>query len=215
MKIFKISKHEKSEKEVISPDLLIAYVDSLKLYLKDNPNINNDYKKLINNLPASTKISKDFSKSECELLYETVGYLWEKLTGKDIIEENKITNSLEKLNGSYWLIKSGVILSGPNHKTIARQQMQLMCSLLNIHTMAMLQNLSSHPNKVIHLIIKNGGVRMFVDKNGEAHFQMTDKTYGEWGKKKVKKLDLKKKIVKVIDPKSPYEGWKSGITILL
>ena len=49
----------------------------------------------------------------------------------------------------------------------------------------------------------------------KSYFQMNDQIYGEWGRNKVKKLDFKNKIVKLIDKKINYDGWKSGITIIL
>jgi hypothetical protein len=203
------------DEDIPKPDILAMYVEALKIYLKDFPNQTTDIARLINNLPAASKIRKDFSFEECKLLYETIGYLWKKLTGKDIISEAQIQKSPASLMGNYWLLKNGVILHGHNHYTVAKQNMHLICSLLHIHAFAMHQYLASHPDNIIHLLIKNGAIRVFVNKSRKAYFQMTDKTYGEWGKKRVKRFDFKDKIVKVIDKTKPYEGWKSGITILL
>ncbi|MFA5314217.1 MAG: hypothetical protein WC375_13025, partial [Methanomassiliicoccales archaeon] len=111
--------------------------------------------------------------------------------------------------------KNGIILHGGNHYTIAKNNMALICTLLHIHAFAMHQYLASNPDNIIHLLIKNGAVRIFINKSRKAYFQMTDKTYGEWGKKRVKGLDFQEKTVKVIDPSQPFNGWKSGINILL
>ena len=68
---------------------------------------------------------------------------------------------------------------------------------------------------VIAYIIRNGGVRMFINSQREGFFQMTEEAYTKWARDKVQHFNLQKKIVKVIDLKVPYEGWNSGVVIKL
>ena len=44
---------------------------------------------------------------------------------------------------------------------------------------------------------------------------MSQNTYGKWGREKAKKYDFSLKIVRIIDFKTTYDGWKSGIPIKL
>ncbi|GAF77777.1 unnamed protein product, partial [marine sediment metagenome] len=67
----------------------------------------------------------------------------------------------------------------------------------------------------IRFILENGGVRLFVNKNKKLYAQMSSTIYGKFGKKKIKKYDFPERIVRIIDFKAPYKGWKSGIAIKL
>jgi len=75
--------------------------------------------------------------------------------------------------------------------------------------------MSTDPNKLLFYVIRNGGVRIFINKDKTAYFQMSENTYGKWGRKKVKGLDFAKKIVKILDFNQNYTGWDSGIGIKL
>ena len=212
---FKMYKIAIKDEEIPKADVLATYVESLKMYLKDNPKTEGKFADLINNLPNPIKIHKDFSIQECKILHETVAYLWRKITGKKIVDEVKIIEAPESLFGNYWMIKNGILLHGTNHFTIIKQNAQLIASLLKLNAFTLEQYLCSEPNKLIQFIIKNGGVRLFINKNKKMQIQMSSKTYGKWGKKKIKKYDFSKKIVRIVDFKVPYEGWKSGIPIKL
>lgn len=199
--------------EMPSAKDLAAYVESLKLYSKSYKVGEEQLRKLIYNLPTPRQVENDLSLGELKIIAENIRFLWKKITGQDIIGEvNKEVKS-EKLLGNYWIVSKGILVSGPNHCTIAKKNMDLFISLLDIDTFAMHANLSSHPNKLIKLVLDHGGVRLFINKNGKAFFQLTDETYGKWGRKKIKKYDFNEKVVMVIDKNSAYNGWKSGIRI--
>ena len=203
------------DEEIPKADVLATYVESLKMHLKKNSNLDPKLKDLIGKMASPTKIRKDYSIQECKILYETVEYLWKKITGKKIIQEEKIQKAPESLFGNYWLIKNGILLHGLNHYGIIKQNASLIATLLNLNQLTLQQYLSDKPHKIIEYILKNGGVRLFINKNKRLQAQMSSQTYGKWGKHKIKKYDFPTKIVRIIDFKVPYEGWKSGIPVKL
>jgi len=206
---------DKKTEHMPDGEALALYVQTLKQYLKDNPNICDEWKDLISKMPAPRKVRQDFSLQECKILYESLEYLWEKITGERIIPEKEIILAPESLTGNYWMLNNGVLLSGVNHYTIIKQNTNLICSLLGIGGMTLQEYLCSRPNKLIAYIIRNGGVRLFITQDKRLYAQMNPKTYGDWGRNKIRKLDFPLKAVKLIDIKAPYEGWASGITVKL
>lgn len=213
-KMNKVSQHV-NPKDYPSVDDIAAYVESLKLCLAENGIKDEEIKKLVQNLPSPQNVLKRLSNQEIKVLFQTVGYLWKKVTGHDMISDSKIEDKKEMLFGNYWIIQKGILVEGQNHFTIVKQNMELFRILLGINAFALHEKIGSPPNELIKLIINHGGVRVFVDKNRKGFFQMSDETYAKWGKHKVKKYDLNKKIVKVVDISKPYRGWYSGITVLL
>lgn len=211
VKITKLAQNKK----IPDAETLALCVLTLKVYLKDNENIPEEYKDLISKLPSPRQIRQNFSIKECEVLYETVNYLWNKIIGQDVIPEKEIQKAPEKLCGNYWMLKGGILLKGVNHHNIIKLNTTLFCSLLNIGGMTLQEYLTGHPDKLIWFIIRNGGVRMFITKDGRYYSQCSPETYGKWARKKIQKYDFKKKIVKVIDLNAPYSGWKSGISVIL
>jgi len=207
MKLVKIA----DNKNIPSGEELALFVQSLKMYLKDNPGT--EYADLISQLPSPRIIRQDFSLQECKILYETVEYLWKKVAGQKIISDT--IKAPETLKGNYWLLNNGILLNCINHFDGAKRNMSLICSLLDISPMVFMEYLSGHPNKLIHLIIRNGGIRLLIDQKKNLYAQMNSKVYGEYGRSKIKKLDFKNKIIKVIDLRVNYLGWKSGIVIRL
>ena len=212
MKIQKISHIE--EKDIPDPHALSAYVRILKLYLEDN-SISPEYIKLIKGLPAPRVVKSNLSWQECKILFETINYLWKNIVGKDIIEQNYIDEAEQKLLGNYWIFKNGIIINGENHFTAIERDSGLVTTLLGLNGFTLQYYMSTSPDKLIKYILKSGGVRMFVNKDNKGFFQMTEDTYAKWGRDKVRKYDLKLKLVKVIDLKVPYKGWDSGISIKL
>jgi hypothetical protein len=196
------------------PETLSLYVESLKIHLKDNKNLSQQFKEIIQNLPTPRTIRKDMSYEECKVLYETVEFLWKNITGNKIVSEKEIVKAPEKLSGNYWLLGKGILLSGLNHHGIIRQNCPLISSILNIGGITLQEHLAGEPNKLMKLIIKNDGIRMFVDKN-KLWIQCNSKVYGDWVRKKIKDMDFKEKIVKIIDLKADYKGWISGISVRL
>ena len=209
-KMYKIAKEE-----IPDAKTLALYTETLKSYLRDIPDLDEQIVELIKSLPSPKKIKRDFSIKECELLFESIGYVWKKITGQKLIQENEIINPPESLLGNYWLINNGILLHGVNHYGIIKKNATLICALLNINGFALQEYLSSKPCNLIKFIIDNGGIRIFVNKDKKLYAQMSPETYGKWGRDKIKKYDFKLKAVKVIDSEAPYNGWKSGITIKL
>ena len=194
---------------------MALYVLTLKQYLKDNPTTSDEWRDLIEKLPAPRKVRQEFSFQELKILYETLEYLWKQVTGGKIIPDKEITKAPESLSGNYIMLANGILLEGINTYDTIKRNASLMCSLLNISGMVMQEYLSKKPNDLIKLIIKNGALRLFITKDKRFYCQMTPDTYGKWGKKKIQGLDFKKKIVKLIDLRVDYSGWDSGIPVIL
>ena len=211
----KINKIANREDKMPNGEEMALYVQTLKRYIIDNPNVDEELIELINKVPSPRKIRQDFSFQEIKILYETVEYLWKKITGGAIIPDKEIIKSPETLKGNYWLINNGILLHGINHYDIIKRNTQLICSLLDISGMALQENLCSQPNKLIHFIIKHGGIRIFITNDRRLYSQMSPKIYGRFGRDKIRKLDFKYKVAKIIDLKAKYDGWTSGITIKL
>jgi hypothetical protein len=206
---------DKIDDRLPNGEQMSLYVLTLKQYLKDNPNISEEWKELISKLPSPRQVRQDFSMQELKLLYETVEYLWEKITGQKIIEDKEIIRAPESLSGNYLMIANGILLKGINTNDIIRRNQSLLCSLLDISGMTMMEYLSKRPNDLVKFIIKNGALRLFITKDKRFYAQCSSETYGEWAGKKIRKLDFKKKVVKLIDLRANYSGWKSGIVIIL
>lgn len=212
-KIIKIAKID--DDEIATPEDIAAYVQSLKLYLNRKQVKNSDLQEKIKMLPSPKRILKHMSMEEIRILTEVVGYIWKEITKNNIIEESKMTRAPDKLMGNYLIISKGVLLSGPNHFTIIKQNLNLFRTLLDINAFAMHEKMSGNPNDLIKLIIDHGAIRIFINKNKQSFFQLTDETYSKWGKKKIQKYEFKNKIVKIIDKRQHYKGWESGIVVIL
>jgi len=213
-KIYKISDRKINDR-LPDNESLSLYVQSLKQYLKDNSNLCEEWKDLIEKMPSARKVRQDLSFQECKILYETLEYLWEKITKEKIISEKEIIRAPESLDGNYWMMNNGILLQGVNSYDIVKRNVNLFCSLLNIGGMTMQEYLSRKPNDLIKFIIKNGGLRLFVTKDKRFYSQCSPEIYGKWARDKIRKLDFKKKIIKLIDLNTEYNGWDSGITIIL
>ncbi|TRZ83663.1 hypothetical protein D4R86_00345 [bacterium] len=203
------------DEDIPQPDVLATYIEAIKTYLNDATNIPKIISEQIENLPSPSQVKKNYSFEECKILFETVNYLWKKITKTDIVQDPIIENSPETLFGNYWMLKNGVLLRGNNHTSIIKQNSSLFCSLLNLNAFTLLQYLSSDPNKLIGYVLRNGGVRIFINKDKKAYFQMSEQIYAKWGRKKVRELDFDKKNVKILDFNQDYNGWDSGIAIRL
>jgi hypothetical protein len=197
------------------PDDVAAYVESLKIYLKDGEISNVEVADIVKTMPAPAHIKTRMSVDEIKVLFESVRWAWKIITGQDLIDMSTVQKKAETLFGNYWMLNRGILLKGNNHFTIVKQNTNLFQSLLNIHAFALHQKLCGRPNELIKTIIDHGGCRVFITQDKRSYFQMNDKSYAEWGRAKVKNLDFKKKIVKLIDKSIDYDGWKSGITIIL
>lgn len=216
-KLLKTAYDNKLDPEAIpkGEDLAI-YVESLQLFLMNSKSLDKQLVALIKRLPAPSKVSsQDFSNNESIILFETVNYLWKKITSQDIIEETRTINNFQKLSGCYLMLTNGLMLHGINHYSIIKNNSPLLIGLLDLNGLTFHEYLSSTPERIIAYAIRNGAVRMFVNSDQEGFFQMTEEAYTKWARSKVRKFDLKRKIVKVMDLRMPYKGWESGITVQL
>jgi hypothetical protein len=202
-------------KKIPDAEELAAYVEALNIHLENGKIKDPKIEKLVKRLPYPDLIRIRFSEEECRIVFESIGYAWEKITGQDIVEESKIERAPKGLEGNYWMISNGILLEGPNHFTIIKQNMGLFATLLNISTFVLHEKIASPPDELIKTIIDHGGMRIFVNKDKKMYCQVNPQTYSKWARAKIKKLDFKKKIVKVVDPSRPYKGWTTGITVLL
>jgi hypothetical protein len=216
MKTKIITADKKIDEKLPSGEQMALYVLTLKQYLDDNKSkISKEWIDLIERLPAPRQIRQDFSFQELKLLYESVEYLWTKVTGHKIIPETEVIKAPESLQGNYLMICNGILLKGLNTNDIIRRNNSLLCSLLNIGGMTMQEKLAGRPNELVKFIIKSGALRLFITKDKRFYAQCTSDTYGKWARNKIRKLDFKKKVVKVIDLRADYNGWKSGVTVIL
>ena len=213
--IIKIAKDKNIADRLPNGEALALQVKVLQMHLKDNPKLNETFAELIKELPSPRQIRQDFSQKECEILYETVEYLWKNIAGEKLVPEKELYKAPESLQGNYWLLPRGLLLHGLNHYSIAKQNSNLVCSLLGIGPWAFQEHLCSKPNNLVWLIMNHGGVRLFITKDKRLYAQMSSEGYAKIGRSKIRKLDFKLKVVKLIDLKAPYNGWKSGITIKL
>lgn len=214
-KMIQIMKIAEMKGEIPDGESLALQIQVLKMHLKDNPKLDKSLAELIQKMPAPRQVRQNFSRKECEILYETVEFLWKKMTGTKLVPEKNIQKAPETLQGNYWLLRNGVLLHGLNHYSIAKANTNLICSLLDIGGWLFQEYMSGQPNNLIYLIIKHGGVRLFINKDRKFYAQCSSETYGKWGRNKIRKLDFKKKIVKIIDLRAKYLGWKSGISVIL
>jgi hypothetical protein len=223
-KIYKIAKENKDidmdniDKKLPSGEALSLIIQTLKEYLRDNKNnskVPEEWKDLISRLPSPRQVKMDFSHQECKVLYETLEYLWKNITKEKIIPDEEVIPAPEKLMGNYWMISNGILLEGINSYDILKRNSNIICSLLGLSMMTLQEYLCNKPNTLIKYILRNGGVRLFITKDGRLYAQMSSEVYGKWGKAKIKKLDFKKKVIKVVDLKVEYNGWKSGISIVM
>lgn len=194
---------------------IASYVDALKIFLRDSQIQSKAVAKIVEDLPTSSKITRYMSDEEALVVYESVRWAWQEITGKDISESLTIDPSPQELNGNYWILTNGVLLHGVNHYVMIKRNINIFSNLLEINPFLIHQKMAGPPEQLIKLVIDHGGIRFFVAKDRTAYFQMNDKIYTEWGREKVKKLDFKTKIVKLIDSATKFSGWKSGITLKL
>ena len=212
MNLKKIAQESVPIKDMPTPEILSTYIESIQTVAKEKGDVlPENLRHLIDRLPTPKNVRNEASFEECKILFETVAYLWRYLTGAEIVDQLKMHVKPETLQGSYWMVTNGLLFHGPNHCTIAKQNMDLLATMLKINPFVLHDYMSGDPNDLIACLIKNGGIRMFVSKNRKAFFQMSESTYAKWGKAKVKTYDFRPRIVKIIDFKVPFKGWESGV----
>lgn len=200
--------------DVPTPDKLALYVESLKLQLKKTKSpLAKEVLHAIESLPPANAVRK-LGSEECVVLFETIGWLWKNISGEDINEKEKKSEPIEFFMGHYWILKNGMFLEGVNHYTIIKQNINLFSQILNVDSSVFLHAMSIGDNeKLIFTAIANGAIRAFFNDKKECFAQMSAKTYGDWGRNKIQKLDFPKKHIKIIDVNKPYVGWDTGIFV--
>ena len=215
MRIYKQA-DKKRDEGIPNGETLALYIKSLKLYLKDNPRMDAGLADLISKLPSDRQVRQDFSKQECKLIYETLEYVWPKISGSPIVSEKEVISAPESLSGSYIMLKNGLMLKGVNSYDIIKSNGLMICSLLGISGLAFHEYLARKPNDIIGLILKHGAMRLYIDNDKKMFVQCSEDTYADWGRKKIQKLDFPKgKIVRIVDFKVPYCGWSNGVLLRL
>jgi hypothetical protein len=190
---------------------LVSYIETIKLYVSENRSKFTDSElELVSNFPSRAKLLHVLSEAEIRIVQNSVDYIWHKMTKKNI--ENPL-NEEETLRGNYWMFANGILIKGVNHTTMIKNNINLICTLLNINSLTLFELLGRNYNKLIKHVIDKGGIRLFVTGENVAFIQMSDETYSSWGKKRMQLMNFDKRVVKVIDRKSSYEGWKSGVYI--
>jgi hypothetical protein len=201
---------------------LSSYIESIKLHKRsDGDSIDKEISKLIDNLPSRRQVTLDMDDTQRGILYDTVGYIWREITGQKIsdVDRNKQTTDMDLLDGCYWMMPGGIILAGLNHFAAAKSHRGLICSLLNINQFIFESKIATDPDSLIGLIIARGGIRMLVRRgtpsaHGSVHIQTTKDSW-TWARDKLQKMYHKKKVIKILDDSKPYNGWKSGVPIVI
>lgn len=200
--------------DVPTPENIALYIESLRLQLKKaQSTLSPEVLHAIGSLPPSSVVKK-LGNKECAILFETVRWLWKKISGEDINDNEKKSKPVEFFMGHYWILKNGMFLEGVNHYTIIKQNLNLFAEILNVDASVFIHAMSLGDNeKLIFIAMANGAIRAFFNDKKECFAQMSAKTYGEWGRNKIQKLDFPEKHIKIIDVNKPYAGWDTGIFV--
>lgn len=197
-----------------SPETLALYVSSLQLHLKTSK-VSTEVKRAIENLPPPNVV-KRMGFEECKVVFETIEWLWKNISGKSILDNEKVSKPMEHYLGNYWILKNGMFLEGINHYTILKQNINLFSEVLNVDSSVFLHAMATGDNqKLIFTAIANGAIRAFFNDKKELFAQMSASTYSSWGRNKIQLLEFPKKNVKIIDINRPYDGWDTGIFVIL
>jgi hypothetical protein len=197
-----------------TPDALAAMVDSIRVFSEDNvTSFDEKEKRLVDNLPAKTYILYKMNDPERDILYRSIRHIWKIMTGEEPEFTSKNQDSIN-LDGVYWMLPGGVLLSGFNHFQTAKNNKLLVCSMLDINTMVFEKLLASEKvEEVISLILARGGVRVLIDREKSEVVMQTNESSWPWVKQKLERMYHKHKIAKILDLSKPYEGWTSGVTL--
>lgn len=196
---------------------IATFVDSIKLYRHDNGGkVDSEVAKLIDNLPSKYMILSSMNEAELSLLHRSVGYIWRKITGKRISEtESEPYDVSNAPDGCYWLLPGGLMLHGLNHFSAAKNNRDVICSMLNINPFIFEHKVNANPDGLVGLIVSRGGVRVLVKRNGSSVYMQTNEQSWPWARDKADKMYHKNRIIKVVGGSEDYKGWKSGVSIIL
>lgn len=194
---------------------LSAFMESLALHRREQvSSIDSDIANAIDNFPSIYKLA-EMGDAELDLLQETISFCWKRVTGERLPRADDMTKTSNNifLDGPYWLLPGGVMVSGINHYSIAKKNKGLFCSLLNLNPLVFEQWLHADPNKVVERLILNGAVRTVVDRENNKVFCQTTEESWPWVREKLSKMYHKIKIAKILDPTKPFKGWESGVPV--
>ena len=215
----KIRKYSQNSDEV-SADVLSSYVETLSLFRGEyGSTVTKDISKMIDNLPPRSFINSSMDSVERQLLFQTVGHIWKTLTGASIKETmgGRVNFSRDKnLDGNYWMMPGGILVGGFNHFAAAKNHRNLLCSILGINQFVFeAKALEKSPEELIRLVLTHGGIRVKIDRGNNQVFMQTSERSWPWAREKARRMYHKKKMVKVLDARQPYKGWKSGVPVLV
>lgn len=198
------------------PDAIAAMVDSIRIFSEDNETaFDKNEKRLVDNLPSKTYILNKMSDAELDVLYRSIRHLWKSMTGGEPEFATK-NNDAVNLDGVYWMLPGGVLLSGFNHFQTAKNNKLLVCSMLDINPLVFEKMLASgNVEEVISLILARGGVRVLINRNKSEVIMQTNESSWPMVKNKIEKMYHKNKFVKILDLSQPYKGWESGVTLVI
>lgn len=197
-----------------APEALVAMIDSIRVFYADHEEaFSIPEKRLIDSLPSRNRVIHDMDETQRDVLYRSVRHIWTGMTGKDPEFESE-NQDAKDLDGVYWMMPGGVLLSGFNHFQTAKENRILVCSILNINPLVFEKLLASgDTGEVINLVISRGGVRTLINRAKSEVVMQTSESSWPWVKEKLERMYHKNKIAKVIDLSKPYDGWSSGVTI--
>jgi hypothetical protein len=200
--------------ETPSPEVLASMIESIKIHYEDHSSsFDTSDTKIVSALPSRNFVLNEMDDAKRDILYRSVRHLWKRMTGKDP-NLSVGSNDAHNLNGAYWLLPGGIIVSGFNHFQTIKENKLLFCSLLDINPIVFERMLvSGDVHEIIGLVISRGGVRMLVDRSKQSVIMQTTEASWPWVKSKLEKMYHKHKRAKVLDLSKPYEGWVSGVTI--
>ena len=197
-----------------SPESLAAMIESIRLHYDDHEEaFGAAEQKLVDSLPVRNYVINEMNDAQRGVLFRNIRHLWVGITGK---EPDATQGSAEahNLNGSYWMLPGGVLVSGFNHFQAAKDNRLMICALLDINPIVFEKMVGAgNPHDVISLILARGGVRVIIDRDSSTVTMQTNEDSWLWVKDKLERMWHKNKIAKVLDLSKSYEGWESGVTI--
>ena len=209
----------KADKEIpVDKEDLIHLINSILLYYNDHKDeMDKELKKSIESLPSQYMIENKASDVELHMLYKIIRDIWKKITGQELDDVKLPENEDDKrlLEGNYWMLPGSILLAGFNHFSIAKKHKGMFCSVLGLNPWVFEKFIVSDPDKLIFYIISNGGIRVNVDKDNSIVICQTNEESFPWVRNKLMKMYHQTKVAKIIDLKAEYQGWKSGVNMII
>ena len=208
-----------ADKELdVDKEDLVHLINSILLYYNDHlAEIDKKLRKAIESLPSEYVVQNKMSDVEIHMLYKIVRNIWKEITGQDLDNVQLEHDDGEKktLAGNYWMLPGSILLGGYNHFSIAKRHKGMFCSVLGLNPWVFEKFVASQPDKLIFYILSNGGVRMNVDKDNSVVMCQTSESSFPWVRNKLMKMYHQTKVAKIVDLRATYEGWKSGINMVI